>query len=76
MMTETVYIAVLEDRHFDDQIEVFRGVINAMLCVAGWAQEYKDRYVFEAHRVEGWVAYLRTEGDDGPKMRIEKRELR
>ena len=76
MTDEFVYVAILEDRHVDDAIELFRKPIHALRQCVQWQMEYGDRYKWVEEEIGEWEYYCRAELDDGPKMRIEKQKLR
>ena len=73
--TTVVYVAILEDRHFSTALEVFTKPIKALKQITEWQFGYKDE-IWVEENIEGWEYYVRSDCDDGPKMRIEKKELR
>ena len=70
-----IYLAVLEDRHIDPIIEPFREIGNAMKQIEEWKSDYQNE-VWEEDVIEDWEYYVRSGCDDGPTMRVEKKELR
>ena len=68
-----VYLAVLEDRHIDTQIEVFDKMELAHSQISTWEDGYTDSWVEKD--ITGWEYYVRSDCDDGPNMRIEKKVL-
>jgi len=76
MKGETVFVAILEDRHTDDQIEVFIKVIHALKQITEWQAMYGTDYTWEEEEIEAWVYYIVADSGDGPHMRIERKVLR
>lgn len=74
MKGETVYLAILEDGHFDTVVEIFSKPFHALKQITEWQHGYKDRYVWIEHEVEGWDYFCSAE--DGPSMRIMTKELK
>jgi len=70
-----IYLAVLEDRHIDTIIEPFQDTDEAIKQIEEWKSDYSAK-VWEEEEIEGWEYYIRSECDDGPNMRIEKKKLR
>ena len=69
-----IYVAILEDKHTDDQIELFQNRRNALDQIAEWKSDYDE--IWEEEEIKGWEYYVRSECEDGPSMRIEKKELK
>ncbi len=74
-MDEEIYLAILEDRHIDDQIETFRKPFHALKQITEWQHSYGDRYEWVESDLADWE-YFCSAGDDAPSMRIEKKRLR
>lgn len=70
-----VYLAILEDRHTDVSIAVFKTFNGSWCQVEKWRKDYVDSYTWEAEEIPGWLLYIRTDVVDGPNMRIEKRSV-
>ncbi len=71
---ETVYLAILEDRHIDTVVEVFSQPFHALKQITEWQHGYKDRYEWIQEEINGWDYSCYAE--DGPKMRIVSKELK
>jgi len=70
-----IYLAILEDRHSDVQIEVFTKVIKALKQITEWQAGY-GKEVWEEDEDSEWEYYVHSDCDDGPSMRIERKELK
>ena len=70
-----IFIAILEDRHYDDTIEVFVEPIMALKIITEWKARYPDEEWVERD-VPEWEYCVDSEDDDGPKIRIEKKVLK
>ena len=70
-----IYVALLEDRHFDIQIMLFSSKNSAENQVNEWARAYGGRYDFREEKVSAWELYVCADIEDGPNMRIEKHTL-
>ena len=72
-----IYVAILEDRHCDPQIEVFQHREKALTQIKEWQADYFDE-IWVEEDMEGWEYYVKSEciDDDGPNMRIERKTLR
>ena len=75
-MNEVVYLAILVDRHVDDDIQVFQSLDKARDQVLEWKEGYGDDYNWREETLPGWLFYTSTDSDDGPYIRIEQKELR
>lgn len=66
-MAETkVYVAMVNDRHFDPEVEVFSTPESAISCAKGWARAATTRAEgIKEEPVVGWLyhAYYSREGD-------------
>ena len=69
-----IYLAILEDRHTDVQIQPFQKIIKALKQITEWQAQYDDEKWLEED-IETWEYYVASDCDDGPKMRIEKKVL-
>jgi len=74
MAKKKIFLAVLEDRHIDNQYEASPTVERAIQTCKKWIKEYGDRYQFRKEEIRGWE-YSRNAGDDCPKMHVEKINL-
>lgn len=74
MKGETVYLAILEDRHIDTVVEAFCKPFHALKQITQWQIAYKDRYEWIENEVQGWDYSCYAE--DGPKMHIVSTELK
>lgn len=73
---DVVFVAVLEDRHVDDEIILFGNLEDAHAQIAEWKESYGDDYgEWEEEDVEAWENSASTEVEDGPHVRIEKKVL-
>jgi len=70
-----VFIAILEDRHEDIQLEVFTTFAGAAKQIINWQLEYTNETWIEKE-IESWEYYVHSDCEDGPNMRIEKKEVR
>ena len=50
-------------------------IIKALKKITEWQSIYDDE-TWEEEETDDWEYYVRSDCDDGPKMRIEKKELR
>jgi len=69
-----IYLAILEDRHIDIQIELFQDIVHAQKQIRQWQYNYIDEDWLNED-IEGWEYYVRSSSEDGPNMRIEKKIL-
>jgi hypothetical protein len=73
----SIYITVCEDRHTDDDIQVFQSLEAANARLQKFMNDYDQDYyqwVEEDWGRPKWVRYVHAHVD-GPKARIEKAEL-
>lgn len=74
-MGKMVYLAILDDRHIDTQIEVCSSLCGALRQLVLWRQNYRDWYSHYPKPVltKPWDWPLRWNyGDDLPKMKIQR----
>ena len=69
-----IYLAVLEDRHAEVDIVVYKSYKKAQSQITEWKKHYHNDYSWSQTEITGWMFYC-DGGDDGPKMRIEEKEL-
>ena len=70
-----IYLAILEDRHTDPEIEPFQEKQGALKQIKKWQDAYEPETWIEDN-IEGWEYDIRSDCEDGPKMHIEKKLLR
>ena len=72
-----IYLAILEDRHAEVQIEPFQKIIKALKKVTEWQLNYENEEWEEIDiDIDGWEYYIKSTCDDGPNIRIEKKILK
>lgn len=74
MKGETIYLAILEDRHIDTVVEVFSKPFHALKQITEWQLGYKDRYEWIEEEIKVWDYYCYAE--NGPKMHITSKEVK
>jgi len=72
-----IYLAVLEDRHCDDEYAAFTNVEDAIAhAKTVFKGYYKGQgYRFRETPIDGWLLYLETQIGDGPTIRVESIKL-
>lgn len=70
-----IYLAILEDRHIDIQIEPFKTLPEALEQIREWQSNALDDEWIE-EEIDGWEYYVRSKCEDGPNLRVEKKELK
>jgi hypothetical protein len=68
-----IYLAILCDRHTDDEFAAFYDKLMALTQCSKWQKKYPE-YEFEDEEISGWEYYSNA-SEDGPSTRIEKIEL-
>lgn len=69
-----IYLAILNDRHFDPQHHAYDKVEDAIAHCRKWMKEYteqRDWYEWTEETIRGWEFYART-FDTGPRVYVEK----
>lgn len=79
-MPEIIYVLVCVDRHVDDEITLHRTQEGADLQIENFKARYRDRVEGwrerDYGRTAGWTRYVESDHDDGPRCRVERKELR
>ena len=70
-----IYLAILEDRHTDWEIEPFQDKQGVLKQIKEWQDDYENETWIEEN-IKGWEYSVRSDCEDGPKMHIEKKILR
>lgn len=72
-----IYLAILKDRHIDNEYKAFNHLADAVNQCTEWAADYKEEFreptswKYKPH----WEFYIETESDEGPKIMVQKIEL-
>jgi hypothetical protein len=71
-----IFLAVLEDRHIDNEYKAFLTKESAIKHCKEWEKDYENSYHWDNTKCpQAWDYYSRTKVDDGPKIHVEQIEL-
>lgn len=70
-----VYLTIVEDRHCDPEITVFKYKRDAVRLAKDSVQTYRnDGYEPEEEEIGEWLYYCRV-SDEGDSVRVEEKEV-